>query len=89
MRTSLIETREIENYIFHASGDENRLLSEAKAIIQPQFAEKIQWQRKAYHTIQQYARLQLKNEINAVHQKLFEGPEHRSFRQNIMRLFRK
>jgi hypothetical protein len=40
-----------------------------------------------YELITQYSRRQLKAEIEAVHQKIFTAPEHRSFRDAIRAIF--
>jgi hypothetical protein len=51
--------------------------------------DKMHWQQKTYQIIRQYSRGQLKQEIEAVHQKLFTEPEHLNFRQRIKKLFSK
>jgi hypothetical protein len=84
MRTSLIETKQIDDYLFHSA---DAHLFEAKLILQPALREKMQWQQRAYEVIQAFGRQQLRAEIEAVHQKLFSEPEHRGFSQRIRALF--
>jgi hypothetical protein len=84
MRTSLIETKQIDDYLFHSA---DAHLFEAKLILQPALREKLKWQQCAYKLIHAYGRQQLKAEIEAVHQKLFSEPVHRGFSQRIRTLF--
>ena len=89
MRTSLIETEQIEAYLFCLSEPGDRLVFDAKLLLNPELQAKAECQQKTYHIVRQYGRDQLKQEIEAVHQQLFIKPEHSSFRQKIMRLFSK
>jgi hypothetical protein len=65
------------------------LVFEAKLLLEPQLGDKALWQQKTHTLITQFGRRQLNNEIEAIHQKLFTSPEHRSFSQKIRRLFTK
>ena len=87
MRTSLIETEQIEAYLMHLSEPGDALVFEAKLLLDTELREKTQWQQEAYRMVKLYGRDQLKQEIEAVHQKLFTQPEHLSFSQKIRRLF--
>jgi hypothetical protein len=89
MRTSLIETEQIEAHVLDLSEPGDALIFEARLLLEPELRDKIYWQRKSYHLIKQYGRQQLKQEIEAVRQQLFSRPEHAGFRQKIMRLFAK
>jgi len=87
MRTSLIETEQIEAHLLHLSEPGDTLVFEARLLLDPELHEKMQWQQEAYRMVKLYGRDQLKKEIEAVHQKLFTQPEHLSFSQKIRRLF--
>jgi hypothetical protein len=87
MRTSLIETKQIDDYLFKYAGEADALLFEARLILDPALREQMKWQQQVYALITQYSRRQLKAEIEGVHQKLFNAPEHRSFRQQIRAIF--
>jgi hypothetical protein len=89
MRTSLIETEQIEAHLLNLSEPGDALVFEARLLLEPELRNKMHWQRKTYHIVRQYGRQQLKQEIEAVHQQLFNRPEHARFRQKIMRLFTK
>jgi hypothetical protein len=89
MKTSLNELRLIEHYLLSDDKDGENFLFEAKMILQPGLKQQVYWQNKTYHMVRDYGRKQLKNEINNIHEKLFNTDEHQSFRQKVMRLFRK
>jgi len=87
MRTSLIETEQIEAHLMRRSEPGDQLVFEARLLLAPELHEKMQWQQEAYCMIKLYGRNQLKQEIEAVHQRLFTQKEHLSFSQKIRRLF--
>jgi len=87
MRTSLIETEQIEAHLMQRSEPGDQLVFQARLLLKPELGEKIQWQQEAYRMIKLYGRDQLKQEIEAVHKKLFTQAEHLSFSQKIRRLF--
>lgn len=89
MRTSLIETEQIEAQVLGLSQPGDTLVFEAKMLLDPELKDKILWQRKTYAIVRRYGREQLEQEIEAVHQKLFNESGHQSFRQKIMKLFSK
>jgi len=89
MRTSLNETKQIDDYLFKYAGIADAFLFEAKLLLQPALQEKLQWQQRTYELVRQYSRQRLKEEIEAVHQHLFTEPEHTSFRQRILSLFKR
>lgn len=89
MKTSLNEIRLIEHYLLSDKKDEESFLFEAKMILQPELKQQVYWQNKTYQMVRNYGRKQLKNEIDNIHETLFNTHAHQSFRQKIMRLFSK
>ena len=87
MRTSLIETERIEAYLHRSAAPEDLLLFDAKLILNSALSDKTMWQQKAYNVVRLYGRDMLKQEIEAVHQKLFNEPQYTGFREKIKRLF--
>lgn len=87
MRTSLIETEQIETHLLRLSEQGDALVFEARLLLDPELKYKMRWQQKTYSIVRQYGRQQLRQEIEAVHRQLFNRPEHAGFRQKIMRLF--
>ncbi|MDB5017862.1 MAG: hypothetical protein JWQ84_2694 [Mucilaginibacter sp.] len=87
MRTSLIETEQIEAHLLQLSAPGDMLVFEAKLLLDAGLHEKLQWQKETYSLVQTYGRSQLKKEIEAVHQKLFSADEYKSFSQKIRSFF--
>jgi hypothetical protein len=89
MKMSLNELRLIEEYLLSVLEQEENCLFKAKLILQPELMEEVYWQDKTYQVIEEYGRKQLKNEVEKIHQMLFNSIEHQSFKSMVMRLFRK
>jgi hypothetical protein len=89
MMTSWNETEQIEAYLTGLPDTGSRLVFEARMLLDPGLNDSVLWQQKTYKVIQQYGRNQLKQEIESVHQQLFNQPEHIRFREKIRRLFTK
>ena len=89
MRTSLIETEQIEAHLLQLSAPGDALVFEAKLLLDDELNEKLQWQKSAYNKIRLYGRAQLKQEIEAVHKSLFSEARHKSFSEKIRQIFRK
>ncbi|CAH0257825.1 MULTISPECIES: hypothetical protein [unclassified Pedobacter] len=89
MKTSLNELRLIEHYLLSDDKDGESFLLEAKMILQPDLKQQVYWQDKTYQMVRNYGRKQLKNEIENIHQTLYNTDAHQSFRQKVMRLFSK
>ena len=89
MKTSWNELHLIEDYLTAKGAPADRVLFEARLILQPELKDSLYWQERTYAIIQQYGKEQLRSEISKIHDKLFTAPEHQSFRQKVLRLFRK
>jgi len=89
MRTSLIETEQIETHLLQLSAPGDALVFEAKLLLDDELNQKLQWQKSAYNKIKLYGRNQLKQEIEAVHQSLFSQARHKSFSEKIRQIFSK
>ena len=89
MRTSLNNIKQIDDYLLHYASQPDRVLFEARLLVQPALQEDLAWQQKTYDIVNEYGRRQLKAEIEAVHRQLFSEPEHISFRRKIMAIFSK
>ena len=87
MRTSLNQIKLIEAQLSGSLTTEDALLCEANALLDPEWENKIAQQRQAQRLVLLYGRQQLRNNIQSVHEELFSRPEHRSFREKVMRLF--
>ena len=87
MRTSLLETKRIEEHLQGMLDPGEQLLFQAELILDPDRREKVEAQRKAYALLRSYGRNQLKEEIARVHARLFESPLHHRFKLRIVRFF--
>lgn len=87
MRTSLNEIKKIEDHLFQKSAKEDSLLMEARLILDPALRDKFVWQEKTYEVIKMYGRKKMKEDLDAIHRKLFLDPEHESFKNKILKIF--
>ena len=89
MRTSLIETEQIEAHLLQLSNPGDSLVFEAKLLLDEELRDKTEWQKSTYNIIRLYGRKQLKKEIENVHQSLFNEAKHKSFSEKIKQIFLK
>lgn len=89
MKTSLNELQLIEDFLLADPAGEEKILMQARQILQPGLQESIHWQQKTYRLVNAYGREQLKQEISRVHQMLFTAGEHLSFQQKVLHFFNK
>ncbi|RYU91305.1 hypothetical protein EWM62_05030 [Mucilaginibacter terrigena] len=89
MRTSLNNIKEIDDHVLGLATPQDGLLFEAKMILNPQLRADVFWHKQTLSLVQQYGRTQLRADIEAIHNQLFTQPEHRSFRQTILRFFKR
>jgi hypothetical protein len=88
MPTPWNDTVQIERYLDKKGNNGDALLFQARLILEPDLAEKLEWQQKTYTLIKNYSRTHLKQEIELVQQQLFTQIEHTSFSQKIRVLFK-
>ena len=89
MRTSLKRIEQIEDHLLGTASTEDRLLFEARTVIDPQLAEETAWQKRTYGLIQSMGRSELVHEIEGIHVKLFSTPQYSWFREKVLKLFTK
>jgi len=87
MMTSRNNARLIEQYLHSELSPSEQLLFEARMIAHPELQAEVRLQRKVYRLVRMYHRKKLKEELEAVHQRLFNNPRKMSFRQRIERIF--
>jgi len=88
MRTSLNEIRLLEDYIQQRLPTEDKLLLEAKFILDEDLQERLSLQMRCYQLIQQYGREKTREQLQRVEQEIFSQPVHRRFVQKIKQYFR-
>jgi len=89
MRTSLRETKMLDDYNLRNQRKDERLLTEAKLILYPELRDKLHWQQRVYEVVRQYGRRALKAELETVHEQLFTESRFARFRSRIFRIFKK
>jgi hypothetical protein len=89
MKTSLNELALIEEFLLDSPGNEEKLLMQARLILQPGLKESLYLQKKTYELANIYGREKLRKEITQVHQQLFTDLRHRTFRERIVQFFAK
>ena len=88
MMTSRNNTIAIEKYLNGRLSPVDRFIFESRLIIDPVLKKDLYFQKKTHQLIKQYHREKLKEEINALHQSIFNNPGKINFRQNIYQLFK-
>ncbi|MEM7551474.1 MAG: hypothetical protein AAF363_17460 [Bacteroidota bacterium] len=89
MRTSLTETKRIEEYLLELGDVQDRLLTEARILSNPDLAGKAEWQSKSYELIRLYGSNKLRKEISMIEQKLFTDRRYHSFQHKIRAIFKR
>lgn len=88
MRTSQNNTQRIERYLLGSLSVSDKLVFEAQLMLQPKLRMELYFQKKAYAFVQLYHRKKLKEELEALHQELFDDPDKIVFQQAIYCLFK-
>lgn len=87
MRKSLNDLQQIENYIFGRMPVAEQQAFYVRLLTENGLQEDIDKQLEAYAVIRAFGRQKLKAELEAVYQKQYSIPEHRSFFDKIKQLF--
>jgi hypothetical protein len=88
MRTSLTEIQQTEKFLLGEMPPEDALVFEARMLSNPLLKMNVFFQRKVYAVLRAYHRKKLKEETEAVHQRLFSDPAKKDFREMIFRHFK-
>lgn len=87
MRTSLNKIQAIEEFISGTMASEDQLVLEAQQLVDRMLASEVSLQRATYRVITAYNRAQLKDELNALHQRLLSDPARKTFWDQILSIF--
>ena len=82
------EVQQIEHYLSGTMIPEDRLVMDARLLIDSRLRENVFWQQKTYMLIKNHARKNLRMEIETVHTRLFAEDRFKSFRQKIKNIFK-
>jgi hypothetical protein len=86
MKTSLNEIKQIDDHITGQLSDGEKLVIDARSIIDPVLRFNINLQRKLYALVKAYGRRSIRSEVVDVQDKLFQDTK---FRNDILTIFSK
>lgn len=87
MRTSLNNIRETEEYLFDILAPVERLIFNARMLVNPLIRRDTYFQKKAYHVIRHYGRKKLREEIGAIETRMFNDGDAGSLQNQISKIF--
>ena len=87
MRTSLSDITKTEKYLQGQLGPEDSLLFQARLLVDGELRANTFFHRMVHRLVSLYRRKQLKEEVEAIHKKLFFDPAKADFRERVMKNF--
>ena len=81
------DTEQLDAYLNNRLQPGEKLLMDARFLIDAELRDKANWQRKAYLLIQQYGRKELRTEIAAIQERMFSDDKFIRFRNKIKKIF--
>jgi len=88
MKTSWIDTRQIEDYLEDNLNPLDKLRFEVRLLANPALRRDLYYQKKARLLVKMYHRKKQKEAWEMVHLQLFSNPDNGVFQQSIYRLFK-
>ncbi|WP_417366750.1 hypothetical protein [Flavobacterium beibuense] len=88
MKTSWNNTVMTDNYLNGECSGEEKVLFEARLLLEPDLKENLHWQKTTRAIVQQYGRQQLKAEVEQVAHHVFTAGKYVSFREKVFSLFK-
>ncbi len=88
MRTLRSNVQRIERYLQGSLSLSDKLVFEAQLLLQPKLRMDLYFQKKTYQLVRIYHRKKLKEELETLHQEIFNDPDNIVFQQNIYGLFK-
>jgi hypothetical protein len=88
MRTSLTDIKQAEAWLQGQLATPEALLFEARQLTNPLLRLNVALQQQAVKLVSLYHHKKLKEEVEAVHQKLFSNPQKAAFQKEITQLFK-
>ena len=89
MRASLNEIREIEGYLTGALAPEDRLLLEARALIDVKLRQNISAQGKLMELLRLYRHMKMRVQLQEIHSEMLRDPSRSLWRESILNYFKK
>lgn len=89
MRPSLTDIRQSEKYLRGSMEQDECALFEARLLTDQSLRANLHFLQKTFSLLRIYNRKQLKQEVAAVHERIFTDPSKAVFQQNIRRQFKR
>lgn len=89
MRTSLNNIKHIEEFLEGTMSLEDSLLFHAKMIVSPALRREVRIQKQAYSVIRLYGRKLVRQQIQDVHQEIFNDSSDHPMKHQVSTLFTK
>lgn len=78
----------MERYLLGSLSVADKFVFETQLMLRPKLRMELYFQKKAYQFVQLYHRKKLKEELETLHQQIFNDPDNLVFQQNIYGLFK-
>jgi hypothetical protein len=78
----------MERYLLGSLSAADKFVFETQLMLRPKLRMELYFQKKAYQFVQLYHRKKLKEELETLHQQIFNDPDNLVFQQNIYGLFK-
>jgi hypothetical protein len=89
MRTSLNKIEQIENFIEGKMSAGDALVFQAKLLLDSDLRQHLRWQKRTASVINRYGRKKLREEIENIHQDIFNSKSDHFLKNRIKSLFTK
>ncbi|HEY9488330.1 MAG TPA: hypothetical protein VIQ51_08360 [Chryseosolibacter sp.] len=87
MKTSIDEISQTEKYLREELSGEESVVFRAKLIIDPELKANTIFHKMVHRMVALYYRKRLKAEVEAVHDRIFNGPSQSDFTNRILKIF--
>jgi len=84
----MTETILLDNYLLNRAEPADKLLMDARMLLDEELRDKAEWQQQTYALVRTYGRNCLKHEIAAAQKKVFTEKRFAAFRKKINGIFK-
>lgn len=88
MRTSLIETQQIDRYLNNEMPISEKLVFESRLLIDETLKDKLNYQVQTNDLIKEYGRQKLLQDIRIIEEKLFNESKFKTFQTKVYSIFK-
>jgi len=82
------EVQQIERYLSGKMSPGDKLVMDARMVLDPRLEEKIKWQKKTYTLIRDHGRKEVRREIELAHTQVFSEKKFQAFQKIIRNIFK-